>query len=145
MAPVSAPVQDFFARYERGTNGHDPDFPAAFYGDSFLFAGPAGAQAVQKADFLKVLPRRAAFFQTIGLTATTLQRLDETRLDDHYVQVAVVWQMRFEKDPAHPLLDDNSATYVLHQHADGLRIVFQLDHQDLMARVVALGLVPPNP
>ena len=52
------------------------------------------------------------------------------------------WKLRFEKDAGRSIVDEISATYVLYRQADGLRIVFQLDHQDLLKRVQALGLVP---
>ena len=142
MAPVSDKVRQFFEGYERGANGLDPEFPAAHFGDSFLFGDPAGARAVKKDDFLKMLPRRTEYFKTLGLASSKILSLEETRLDDHYVMVKAIWQMRFEKDPGQPIVDENSATYVLYQQADSLRIVFQLDHQDLMQRAQALGLLP---
>jgi tRNA(His) 5'-end guanylyltransferase len=50
--------------------------------------------------------------------------------------------MRFEKSAGQLVLDDITATYLLYQQADELRIVLQLDHQDLMRRVKELGLLP---
>jgi hypothetical protein len=85
-------------------------------------------------DFLKALPKRQGFFKTIGLTASKIQSLEETRLDENYVMVKASWQMRFEKEPEQAIVDEISATYILYQQEDLLRIVFQLDHQDLMKR-----------
>ena len=107
-----------------------------------MFAGPQGVQAIKKEDFLKVLPKRKDFFKMVGLTSSKIQRLEETRLDTNYIMVKAYWKMQFEKDPAHPITDEISATYILSQQGDSLRIVFQLDHQDLMKRVQALGLLP---
>ena len=82
------------------------------------------------------------FFKTVGLTSSKIQRLEESRLDTNYIMVKAYWKMQFEKDPAHPITDEISATYVLSQQGDLLRIVFQVDHQDWMKRVQSLGLVP---
>lgn len=65
-------------------------------------------------------------------------------MDENYVMVKAHWQMRFEnkKDPEQAIVDEISATYILYQQEDLLRIVFQLDHQDLMKRGQELGLLP---
>ena len=142
MKQVTDFVRKFFEDYERGSNVLDLELLASRYSDSFMFASPQGAQAIKKDDFLKVLPRRKEFFKTVGLTSSTIQRLEETRLDDHYLMVKADWNMRFEKDPAQPIINQTAATYILYQHEDVLRIVFQLDHQDLTERVQELGLLP---
>lgn len=141
MNQVSNIVRKFFADYERGSNAPEPELVAAQYSDAFLFAGPQGGQAIKKDDFLKALPKRAAFFKTVGLTASKIQSLEETRLDDNYLLVKVSWEMRFEKDRQPPIVAEISATYILYQREDLLRIVFQLDHQDLVKRVQDLGLL----
>ena len=135
-------VREFFEDYERGSNALDLELLASRYSDSFTFASPQGVQAIKKEDFLKVLPRRKEFFKTVGLTSSKIQRLEETRLDNNYIMVKVYWNMRFEKDPEQPIINQISATYILYQQEDLLRIVFQLDHQDLMKRVQDLGLLP---
>lgn len=141
MHQVSDDVKQFFAAYERGLAASDLALIGASYADSFLFAGPQGAQAVTLEGFLKALPRRQGFFETVGLSSSKIQSLEETRLDEHYLSVKVGWVMRFEKDPNHPIESENSATYILQQQEQGLRIVFQLDHQDLVKRVQELGLM----
>ena len=142
MNQVSDIVRKFFDDYERGSNESDSEVVASQYSDSFMFANLQGVQAVKKDDFLKVLPKREGFFKTVGLTSLKIQSLEETRLDGNYVLVKVYWNMHFEKDLEPPIVDEISATYVLYQQEDVLRIVFQLDHQDLMKRVQDLGLLP---
>jgi hypothetical protein len=56
--------------------------------------------------------------------------------------VKAYWNMQFEKGPGQSLVVETSATYILHRRGDRPRIVFQLDHQDLMKRVQELGLAP---
>ena len=142
MNQVSDIVRKFFEDYERSSNAPDPELIASQYSDSFMFAGLQGVQAIKKDDFLKALPKRAVFFKTVGLTASKIQSLEETRLDDNYVLVKVSWSMRFEKDREQSTIAEISATYILYQQKDVLWIVFQLDHQDLMKRVQDLGLLP---
>ncbi|MEZ4862847.1 MAG: hypothetical protein R3C14_16135 [Caldilineaceae bacterium] len=142
MGQVSDRVSKFFAEYEQNISTAEPERVAAQYGDSFMFAGPQGVQVVKKEDFLKALPKREGFFKAVGLTASTIQSLAETRLDDSYMLVKVTWLMRFEKEEAQPIVAENSATYILQQQEDLMQIVFQLDHQDLMKRVQELGLLP---
>ena len=144
MSQISDIVNAFFAAYEQHINASMPEEIAAQYGDSFMFAGPHGSQAVRKEDFLKVLPKREGFFKSIGLSSTTVLAVATTPLADNYLLAKVTWQMRFEKEGAQPILDENLATYILQQQEDGLKIVFQLDHQDLMQRVAELGLLPAS-
>jgi hypothetical protein len=142
MKQVSDRVTKFFEEYERSINNSRLELLEALYDEAFMFAGLQGAQAIKRDDFLKVLPKREGFFKTIGLTSSKIRGLEETRLDDRYVMVKAYWEMRYEKSLGQPILDETSATYLLYQHADGLRIVFQLDHQDLMKRAEELGLLP---
>jgi hypothetical protein len=107
-------------------------------------AGPATVQAVKRDDFLKVIPKRRAFFAAIGLTATQVSSIDETSLDQQHLLVRVGWTFRFERHQAAPIIDEGAATYVLRRHESSLQIVFQLDHQDLTRRAQELGLLPPK-
>jgi len=75
------------------------------------------------------------------LTSSRIQSLDETRLDDNYVLVKVYWEMQFEKGPEQPVVAEIAATYLLYQQGSSLRIVLQLDHQDLVKKVQDLGIV----
>lgn len=142
MKQVSDLVRKFFEDYERSTNTSRPELLESQYNDAFMFAGLQGAQAIKRDEFLQGLPKREGFFKTIGLTSSKIKGLEETRLDDHYLLVKAYWEMHFEKSTGQPILDEISATYLLYQQADELRIVFQLDHQDLMKRVEELGLLP---
>jgi len=67
--------------------------------------------------------------------------LEEASLDDRCVLVKAQWRLQFGSTAA-PVSDlDVCATYLLQRQPDGLRIVFQLDHDDLTKRVQELGLV----
>ena len=79
MPQASEQVKAFFDEYERNIGASDSAALAVLYGDSFVFAGPKGAQAVRRDDFLKVLPKRQEFFKTAGLRSSTIQALEEAR------------------------------------------------------------------
>jgi ketosteroid isomerase-like protein len=138
---ASERVKAFFDQYESNIAGSDPAAIAAQYGESFVFAGPQGAQAVRRDDFVKVLPKRQGFFKSVGLRSSTVVALEEASLDDRCVLVKAQWRMQFGSASG-PVSDlDLFATYLLQQQPAGLRIVFQLDHDDLTKRVQELGLV----
>jgi len=135
-------MREFFDAYARAADSVDLAFFESAYAETFMFAGPGGVQAVKRDDFLKVLPRRKAFFASIGLTGTQVSRLDETMLDELHTMVRVEWALRFEKAPRPPIVDQSSATYVLRRNEPSAQIVFQIDHQDLARRAQELGLIP---
>ena len=142
MAEASSAVRALFEAYAKATDSADPAFFATAYGETFMFAGPASFQAVKRDDFLKVIPKRRAFFAAVGLTATEVSSIDERPLDEHHLLVRVGWTFRFESHREQPIVDEGAATYVLRRQDTGLQIVFQLDHQDLTRRVQELGLLP---
>jgi ketosteroid isomerase-like protein len=144
MKPVSHSVTKFFEDYERNRETSDPEAIGQQYAETFMFAGPQGVQIVKKDDFLKALPQRQGFFKAVGLTLSKIKTLEETRLDEHYLLVRADWVMQFDKNAGQLITEEISATYVLSQQEDRLKIVLQLDHQDLVKRVQTLGLLPPK-
>jgi len=135
-------VHAFFQQYESNIGAADPAIIAEQYGDSFIFAGPQGVQAVRRDDFLKVLPKRQGFVKSAGLRSSRVLALEEAGVDDGgVVLVKAQWRMQFGAAAARVFDVDVSTTYLLQPQPDGLKIVFQLDHDDLMKRVQELGLV----
>jgi Domain of unknown function (DUF4440) len=137
---TSAAVREFFEAYARATASCDPAFLESAYGETFMFAGPNGVHSVKRDEFLKVVPKRKAFFAGVGLVASVIRSLDETALDTQHVMVKAFWEFRFQKE-GREVVDEGAATYVLRREEGGLRILFQLDHQDLTKRVQELGLL----
>jgi hypothetical protein len=141
VARASERVETFFQQYERNIADSDPAVIAAQYGESFVFSGPQGTQAVRRDDFVKVLPKGQSFFKSVGLRSSTVLALEEAGVDDCCVLVKAQWRLKFEP-AAKPACDlDVAAMYLLQQDPGGLRIVFQRDYDDLTKRVQALGLV----
>lgn len=130
----------FLEQYERANSESDISGIADLYADSFMFGGPQGVQSVKRDDFLKVIPRRKEHFRSIGLLESKVISLDEVSLDSKYVLAKTVWRMSFKKSPDVKMDTETSATFILERKGKTLRIVFQIDHQDLTARVEELGL-----
>ncbi|SRR5581483_203808 len=132
-------VKEFFARYEQANAEFNVSEIASLYADVFLFGSPQGAQPIKKDDFVKVLPRRKDFFKSVGLVSSKVERIETSELDSSYRLAKVVWKMRIERPDKAPIQIETSASYVLFNSANSLQIVFQIDHQDLAAKIKELG------
>ena len=93
MAEASKAIREFFDEYAKATGSLDLAFLGTAYGDTFMFAGPGGVQAVKRDDFLKVVPKRGAFFRAAGLVASEVRRLEEMRLDEKHTMVQALFQL----------------------------------------------------
>jgi ketosteroid isomerase-like protein len=133
-------TEAFFKQYEQAISQSDVPRIAAQYADVFMFGGPQGVQAIKKDDFLKVAPKRKEYFASIGLVDSKVVSIDETNMDLKHLLVKTTWSMTFEKPTGRKEEIETFATYILERQGDRLVIVFQIDHQDLTAKVKELGL-----
>src|SRR5262245_18033635 len=108
MTEATNTIKEFFEAYARATGSLDLTFFSSGYADTFLFASPGGVQAVKRDDFLKVIPKRAAFFKATGLMASEVRALEEMRLDENHTVVKVHWSLRFEKGAGQPIIDETA-------------------------------------
>jgi hypothetical protein len=124
-------VKEFFLQYESANSSSDVSGISALYADRFMFGGPNGVQMVNKGDFLKLVPKRKAYFSSMGLSATQLESVEANPLDSKYLLAKVAWKMKLQNSSGSRTLDA-FATYILARgNGDALSIVFQIDHQDL--------------
>ena len=131
-------VKEFFSQYERANSSSDVPGISALYADVFMFGGPNGVQAVKTEDFLKVIPKRKAHFSSMGLSESKLGSVDAIPLDSTYLLAKVAWNMKLQNSSCIRYLNA-SATYILMRGNGGaLRIVFQIDHQDLASVIKEL-------
>jgi len=145
MNQVSAVVTRFFEAFERQSNTFERGLAFQF-NDPFMAAGPdGGIQIVKRTDFLAGISQRQTFFHSLGFQFVKLVVLDETRLDDHYHMAKVQVQMRFEKNPGHPIDLQDEATYVLFIKDEIPKIVFYLTHENLLKVLQERGLLPAQP
>lgn len=130
----------FFETFKTAINSGDNDALVSLYSDTFMFGGMQGIQAVKAEDFKMVLPKRQAFFKSVGLSLTEVLALDEVVINESYFLAKVTWRMTYESKEQKKIQDVTYATYVLYNDGRGYKIVMQIDHQDLAERVKSLGL-----
>ena len=124
-------VKEFFGRYERANSSSDAAAIGELYAEIFTFGGASGVQVIHREDFLKVVPKRKAYFSSLGISETALDSVEAEAVSSKYVRAKVTWRMTL-RDASGERNLDVLATYVL-MRASGeeLSIVFQVDHQDL--------------
>ena len=128
-------VKEFFARYEGANSSSDAGTIGALYADIFMFGGANGVQVIRREDFLKVVPKRKAYFSSLGLSETKLHSVEAEPMSSKYVQAKVTWRMTLRDESGRRNVDA-LATYVLMRgNGEELSIVFQVDHQDLAAEI----------
>lgn len=91
-------VKKLFAEYEALFDALDVAGQARLFADTFISAGPRGAIAQSKQEFLKLAEQAAAFYQSIGQTSAKILSLEELPISDHYSLVHVHWGVTFQKN-----------------------------------------------
>jgi hypothetical protein len=133
-------VKDFFTLYEKAIAESAVEQISELYADVFMFGTTESFRSVNKADFLRVLPKRSEAFAAMGLRSSTIDSLEASELDSRYVLVKAVWKMRFEGRDKNGIESKNSATYILFAARNSFEIIVQLDHQDLTKKAQQLAL-----
>src|SRR5262245_17880801 len=96
-----------------------------------MFAGPEGVRVVPVQPFLSVLPKRRAFFDSVGQRGTQLVSFDDTILDERYVLVKAKLRMRFEQETREPIEAIIESTFMLFDDGACRRIVFHLESEGI--------------
>jgi hypothetical protein len=128
---IATSLREFFESYEKAIQPDSGANLRDFYHDPFLFAGESGARAVQLDDFIKIVPAMSADAKSRGLISTKLRVLDAEPLDSKYSLAKVVWDVVVESQGKAPRHIETKATYLMMRTANTLRIVGQVDHQNL--------------
>jgi len=130
----------FFQSYELyNSTGNIPALIAQF-ADTFMAAGPGGAQCVRSADFALALPKRIQLFQSLGCRSTKLVSCVETQLDARFIMAETRWQMTFVRDSQPPKVVFADSLFIVDVSSEPQKIVFYLAHQDLAATVTNQGI-----
>ena len=95
MLTFETPVSRFLALYARETAEGNMPAVASHFADTFLFAGPSGAQPVRTIDFAAALPKRKALFDQLGSQPAKLTAVHETPLDSRYILARTRWRFCF--------------------------------------------------
>ena len=141
MPTPSDVVREFFARYERSRNTFDTDLIETQYPEAFMFAGPKGARVTEKRAVREALSKGRELFQRLGHTSTTLESLDETRLDEHYTMVRARLVWHFEKASTPPVDVAVDAVFVLYINDGAATIVFQQEREEFQQALRDRGVL----
>jgi hypothetical protein len=137
-------VEDFLKRFEINANVGSAGEIVEQFADVFMAADPSGARAVPSSKLLMAIPQRKKMFESVGGGTTALASVEQTRLDDRYVLLKTEWLMKLDRGGGPGEVLTLRSTFVLYRSDDGLKIVFYLNHEDLMSLLREKGSLPPK-
>lgn len=144
MEAKSSALIRFIEAFAKNSANRDFAASAAQFADSFLAAGPAGAQCVRAADFALALPRRAELFDSLGRKSTDLIAVRDFWLDDRYAIAHTTWCFAFLRlDDAIETVNSESI-FVVDTGLDPWRIVMYLNPSEIMETLRQRGIVPAH-
>lgn len=132
-------VKKLFTEYERLFHVLDVAGQAVFFADSFISAGPRGAIAQSKAEFLKMAEQAAAFYKSVGQTSAKILSIEETPISNEYSLVRTHWATTFQKTEMKTVEFDVS--YVVQRVGEEPKIILFITHQDEQQAMKELGLL----
>jgi hypothetical protein len=130
-------VSRFLALYARETAEDNLPAVVSHFADTFLFAGPSGAQAVRASDFAAALPKRKALFDSLGSRPSELTAIQETSLDSRYVLARTTWRFTFIRDHSPAQQFETDSTFLIDTGLPGtaesdFKFLLYLPHHDIM-------------
>jgi len=135
----SGSVQALFTEYEKAFAALDIEKNAGFFSDTFISAGPRGAIAQSKAEFLKLADRAAGFYKRVGQTSAKILSLQETGVSNEYSLVKVHWGVTFRKTGTRMIEFDVS--YLVQKIGPQPKIILFIAHEDEELAMKELGLL----
>src|SRR5205823_2859097 len=90
-------IQKLFDEYEKAFAALDVARSAAYFADTFISAGPRGAIAQSKDEFLKRAGQAAEFYKQVGQTSAKILKREEMPISNEYVMVKCHWGVTFRK------------------------------------------------
>ena len=142
MHQSSDAIETFFREFEQRSNSGDIPALLPKFADTFMAAGPLGAQCIRAADLAVALPKRKQFFDSLGCRSTSLVSLDHNRLDERYVVAKTRWRMTFVQGDGEVKEVLADSAYIVDTSGESFKIVFYLAHQDHMTMLREHGILP---
>jgi hypothetical protein len=130
---MSSALESFFQDFEHNSNLSETSAVISQFAETFLVAGPQGAQMVPAPAFALALPRRRKQFAEMGCQSTELISLRETELGNHYVMAETEWQMTFVRGEKSPEEIRVASTFIVYTGDEQPKIVFYLAKDDVIA------------
>ena len=132
--------KSFFSDYERAFNDLDVKRQAEMFDDSFMTAGPKGAIARSKEEFLGMAEQLAAYYRAAGQKSARILEAAESPISPDYSLVDVRWGSTFEKTGDR--LIEYDVSYIVRKTGKQLKIVMFIAHQDEEKAMKELGIMP---
>ena len=133
MEKVSPSVEAFFRQFELNNNRSDFSAAVAQFADTFMAAGPQGAQCVKASDFVLALPKRKQLFESFGCHSMQLVSVDAHSLGERYSMAHTRWRMNFAESDRSGEAVFVDSTFIVETTEQRSRIVLYLAHQDVFA------------
>lgn len=112
----------------------------AQFAESFLVAGPAGAQCIRAADFGRALPCRAELFDSLGRESTELIEVQDSWIDARYAVARTIWRFTFRRSNDAIETVDSESIFVVDTGSDPFRILMYLNPSDIMETLRQRGI-----
>ena len=135
----TAAIEKLFIEYEKVFNNLDIKKNAELLADTFISAGPKGAIAQGKKDFLEKAGRAAEFYKSVGQTSAKIISKNIIPISDQYLMVTVHWGVTFKKTGDE--LIEFDVSYIIYEAGDEPRIILFIAHQDEEEAMKNLGLL----
>jgi hypothetical protein len=119
-------AEEFFKQYEAANIAGDFEAVSRLYQDSFVFGLPQGTKTIMAADLAKIAAKRHKDFKEKGLSGTRLKNVEAGMIDSNYMWVTADYEMDIKGS-----LKTTSATYIVLDTGHEMKIVMQIDHQNL--------------
>ncbi|MCJ7608360.1 hypothetical protein MUP00_01640 [Candidatus Bathyarchaeota archaeon] len=136
-------IKKLFLEYEKAFSALDIAKNAEFFAEVFISAGPRGAIAQSKAEFLKLAHQAAEFYRRVGQTSARILSLQETPISGEYSMVKVHWGVTFKKTGDKLIAFDVS--YFVQKTGPEPRIIMFIAHEDEQKAMDELGLIFGQP
>ena len=135
----TAKLENLFIEYEKAFNDLDIKRNAEMFADTFISAGPKGAIAQGKKDFLEKAAQTAEFYKSVGQTSAKIISKNIIPISDQYVMVTVHWGVTFQKTGNE--LIEFDVSYIVHDAGAGARIILFIAHEDEQEAMKKLGVL----
>lgn len=132
-------IKKLFAEYEKAFAALAIEKNAGFFAETFISAGPRGAIAQSKAEFLKLAHQAAEFYRKVGQTSAKILSADETPISSEYLMVKVHWGVTFKKTG--DKLIEFDVSYFVQKTGPTPKIIMFIAHQDEQKAMQELGLM----
>jgi hypothetical protein len=135
----TAKLDQLFAEYESAFSELDIEKNAALFADTFISAGPKGAVARNKDEFLQKAGKASEFYKSVGQTSAKIISKDFFPISNEYTMATIHWGVTFQKTGDKIIEFDVS--YIVYELGDKPKIILFIAHEDEEEAMKKLGLM----